>query len=104
YDGQVHFFPDFAASLTGTFSEKKLAFLNPVANTADSLFSGRRAMPAIANLTSDNLPDVLAGTGRGGVRAFRNGGIINSLKKPLAAKLPAEIFPNPFSGQLTLTL
>jgi hypothetical protein len=104
YDGNIHFYPDFETNLTGTFTENRLWFRNQLSNTNDTLRTGKRIYPAVANLTNDNQPDLIAGLSRGGLRCFRNDGLINGIAKPRMEAEDWNIYPNPVTDKVTVTL
>lgn len=103
-DGRVHYFPDVENNLAGTFSRSALLQQNPLNSQVDSLRVGRRAFPAAASLNADNFPDVMVGLGRGGLQVFRHAGLVNAMVKPSESPETLTLYPNPFTGALTLHL
>jgi hypothetical protein len=104
YDGKIHYFPDFETNLAGTFTENRLWFRNQVSNTNDTLRTGKRIYPAIANLTNDSQPDLVAGLSRGGLRCFRNIGLINGISENENTPGNLQLYPNPVIDNVWITL
>ncbi|KAA9339977.1 T9SS type A sorting domain-containing protein [Adhaeribacter soli] len=102
YDGKLHYFPDIENNLAGTFTETRLWFRNQLSNSNDTLQTGRRMHPAVANLTGDNQPDLIVGLSRGGLRCFRNVGVVSGISKERAMLSNWSVFPNPVTQKATL--
>ncbi len=101
-DGKIHYYPDVENNLSGTFTQSVIRLQNQLTNTADTLKPGRRAIPAIANLTPDNLPDLVTGLGRGGLQLFRNDGLLSGIAKAKAEAENVTVYPNPFNEEVRL--
>jgi hypothetical protein len=104
FDGNVHLYPNFTANLTGTFIEKPFAFFNSQTNAVEIFRPGRKVAPAAASLTVDNLPDLVVGVSRGGLRTFQNQGLFTGLNSRELAAKKLESYPNPFQKELTVKL
>lgn len=99
-NGKVYFYPDIEGNLTGTFANRSLAFFYPNTGIYDSTRHTIYATPAVALLNGDTLPDILIGTFRGGVVAFKNS--LSNVSVPyLGSQLPkTTLYPNPSNDGL----
>lgn len=98
--GKVYFYPDIEGNLTGTFANRSIAFFFPETGVYDSTRHSYYATPCVAQLNADTLPDLLIGTYRGGVLAFKNS--LTSVGVPyLGSQQPkTNIYPNPSNNGL----
>lgn len=100
YEGKLHFYPDFEASLSGTFTESSNAFFFPLTGVYNQARFTFNASPCIAATPGGTGPHLLIGTERGGVLAFRNTSQFSSVAHPLYLEESITVFPNPStSGQ-----
>jgi hypothetical protein len=99
-NGKVYFYPDIEGNLTGTFANRSLAFFYPNTGIYDSTRHTIYATPTVAMLNGDTLPDILIGTFRGGVLAFKNS--LSNVSVPhLGVQLPKiKLYPNPSTDGL----
>lgn len=99
-NGKVYFYPDIEGNLTGTFANRSLAFFYPNTGIYDSTRHTIYATPTVAMLNGDTLPDILIGTFRGGVVAFKNS--LSNVSVPhLGVQLPKiTLYPNPSTDGL----
>jgi hypothetical protein len=99
-NGKVYFYPDIEGNLTGTFANRSLAFFYPNTGIYDSTRHTLYATPTVAMLNGDTLPDILIGTFRGGVVAFKNS--LSNVSVPhLGVQLPKiKLYPNPSTDGL----
>ena len=99
-NGKVYFYPDIEGNLTGTFANRSLAFFYPNTGIYDSTRHTIYATPTVAMLNGDTLPDILIGTFRGGVLAFKNS--LSNVSAPhLGVQLPKiKLYPNPSTDGL----
>ena len=99
-NGKVYFYPDIEGNLTGTFANRSLAFFYPNTGIYDSTRHTIYATPTVAMLNGDTLPDILIGTFRGGVVAFKNS--LSNVSVPhLGVQLPKiKLYPNPSTDGL----
>lgn len=99
-NGKVYFYPDIEGNLTGTFANRSLAFFYPNTGIYDSTRHTIYATPTVAMLNGDTLPDILIGTFRGGVVAFKNS--LSNVSVPhLGVQLPKiKLHPNPSTDGL----
>lgn len=99
-NGKVYFYPDIEGNLAGTFANRSLAFFYPNTGIYDSTKHTIYATPTVALLNGDTLPDLLIGTFRGGVVAFKNS--LSNVRVPyLGAQLPkTTLYPNPSNDGL----
>ncbi len=104
-NGRIYFYPDFENNLNGTFTKQNLAFFFSASGVYDSTRHGYYSTPTVAYLDGDTLPDLLIGSFRGGVQAFRNTQT-NVAVRPMALSVPAlKVWPNPSSdGWLKVAL
>jgi len=98
--GKVYFYPDIEGNLTGTFANRSVAFFFPETGVYDSTRHSLYATPTVAQLNADTLPDLLIGTYRGGILAFKNS-LSNVSVRHLGNQQPkTKLYPNPSSDGL----
>lgn len=104
-NGRIYFYPDFENNLNGTFTKENIAFFFSASGVYDSTRHGYYTTPTVAYLDSDTLPDLLIGSFRGGIQAFRNTQT-NVSVRPMALSVPElKVWPNPSGdGWLKLAL
>ncbi|MDP2187495.1 MAG: T9SS type A sorting domain-containing protein [Sphingobacteriaceae bacterium] len=98
--GKVYFYPDIEGNLTGTFANRSLAFFYPETGVYDSTRHSYYATPTVAQLNGDTLPDLLIGTFRGGVLAFRNNLSTVSIPYLGSSQARTKVYPNPTNDGL----
>ncbi len=101
--GRVYFYPDIEAQ-TGNYPARNVAFYYPETGVYDSTRFSFYVTPCIGLLNEDTLPDLLVGTYRGGVLAFRN--TLSSVNVPVLDfdEKAILVYPNPSAGDIMVRL
>lgn len=101
--GRVYFYPDIEGQ-TGNFPMRNTAFFYSETGIYDSTRFSYYVTPCIGRLNEDTLPDLLVGTYRGGVLAFRN--TINTVSVPQYQldEKAVLVYPNPSAGEVFIRL
>lgn len=93
-NGAVYHYDNIENNLAGTF------------NTVDTLIAniniGPNAAPAIGDLNSDNYPDMILGTKRGGLSLYMGNPNFISTFEEFVAENMFKVYPNPTTGLLSV--
>ena len=93
-NGAVYHYDDIENNLAGTF--------NAVDTLVANINIGPNAAPAIGDLNSDNYPDMIVGTKRGGVSLYMGNPNFISTFEELVAENIFKVYPNPTTGLLSI--
>jgi hypothetical protein len=103
--GRLFFFPSIEQSMTAPFLNRSVALFWPQVGIYDSTRLGLYVTPTVMQLNGDTLVDLLVGSFRGGIQAFRNTQFAVSVPG-IEMQVPMlRVFPNPSSaGQFNVQL
>lgn len=101
--GRVYFYPDIEGQ-TGNFPMRNTAFFYPETGIYDSTRFSYYVTPCVGLLNEDTLPDLLVGTYRGGVMAFRNTINTVSVRDLQQDDNSVLVYPNPSAGEVFIRL
>lgn len=101
--GRVYFYPDVEGQ-TGNFPARNIAFFYAETGVYDSTRFSYYVTPCVGLLNEDTLPDLLLGTYRGGVLAFRNTINTVGLRDMQLDEKSVLVYPNPSSGEVFIRL
>ena len=93
-NGAVYHYDDIENNLAGIF--------NAVDTLVANINIGPNAAPAIGDLNSDNYPDMIVGTKRGGVSLYMGNPNFISTFEELVTENMFKVYPNPTTGLLTI--
>jgi len=93
-NGAVYHYDNIDNNLAGTF--------NAVDTLVANINIGPNAAPAIGNLNSDNYPDMIVGTKRGGVSLYMGNSNFISTFEELVVENMFKVYPNPTTGLLSV--
>lgn len=103
--GKVYFYPDIEGNLAGTFANRSVAFFYPETGIYDSTRHTYYATPTVMHLNADTLPDLLIGTFRGGVLAFKNSLSTVNVPELVRQQPKTKLYPNPsVDGQFNVVV
>jgi len=101
--GRVFFYPDVEGQ-TGNFPARNIAFFYAETGVYDSTRFSYYVTPCVGMLNEDTLPDLLVGTYRGGVLAFRNTISTVGLRHLQLDEQSVLVYPNPSNGDVFIRL
>lgn len=101
--GRVYFYPDIEGQ-TGNYPARNVAFFYPQTGIYDSTRFSYYVTPCVGMLNEDTLPDLLVGTFRGGVMAFRNTLSTVSVRDLQVDEASVLVYPNPSAGEVFIRL